>query len=145
MKDKAFVIKTEKNGMAQVKVTPSIPCQKCRAKDLCVGAKQHNGLLRVKNQINAQEGDNVIIEIPDTYYNKNLIFLFTSLLLASLLGMTAGYLLSSFIPFSPQTTSVAGLFVSVVIAGVVLFRILRKKNNSDFFPVIINIQGGSHG
>ncbi len=139
MRDKGIVVKTEED-IAQVEVECFIEsCQKCSAKSLCIGQNQSRGLLKVRNPLRASAGDEVEIEIPDTKYSRALIFLFGSLLVASLLGLGLGSLLSPLLPFSSSVSSLLGLLLALVIAGFFLFRYFRAKNKASLYPVIIDI------
>lgn len=139
MKDKGLVVSI-KGDFAQVEVTCLIDsCQSCAARIFCKGENQSKGLLTVTNSLEASAGDEVEIEIPETKYSSSLILIFGSLLISSLLGMGAGYLLSPLLPLSPQATSFLGLFFALIIAGIILYRHFRKKNEGRLYPVITNI------
>lgn len=139
MKDKGWVVST-KNDLAQVEIVClTDSCQKCAARNICAGNNQSKGLLTVKNPLNANSGDEVEIEIPDTKYNMALILLFGSLLVASLLGMGIGYVLSPLFPLSSQEMSFFGLLLFLILAGIILWRHFHKKNNAHLYPVIIDI------
>lgn len=139
MKDKGRVVST-KNDLAQIEVSClTDSCQKCSARNICAGNNQSKGLLTVKNPLNANSGDEVEIEIPDTKYNMALILLFGSLLVASLLGMGVGYVLSPLFPLSSQEMSFFGLLLFLILAGIILWRHFHKKNNTPLYPVIIDI------
>jgi positive regulator of sigma E activity len=147
MKDKGLVVST-KDDLAQVEVQCLIEsCGSCSAKSLCTGQDKAKGLLAVKNPLKACAGDRVAIEIPETKYNQVLILLFGSLLIAALLGMGAGYLLSSFLPLSSSAASLLGLLLAVIGAGGILYRHFRRKFKDQLYPVIINIlkKGAFHG
>jgi len=139
MKDKGWVVST-KDNLAQIEVVClTDSCQKCSAHNICAGNNQSKGLLTVKNPLNASSGDEVEIEIPDTKYNIALILLFGSLLVASLLGMGVGYVLSPLFPLSSQETSFFGLLLFLILAGIILWRHFQKKNKAHLYPVIIDI------
>lgn len=139
MKDKGWVVST-KNDLAQIEVAClTDSCQKCAARNICAGNNQSKGLLSVKNPLNANSGDEVEIEIPDTKYNMALILLFGSLLIASLLGMGVGYALSPLFPLSSQEMSFFGMLLFLILAGIILWRHFHKKNNAHLYPVIIDI------
>ncbi len=147
MKDKGLVVAT-KNDLAQVEVQCLIEsCGNCSAKSLCTGRDKSKGLLEVQNPLNACTGDEVEIEIPESKYNQLLILLFGILLIAALVGMGAGYLLSPLVPLSSSAAGLLGLVLAVVGTGLVLFRYFRKKNKMYMYPVIINIlkKGDCHG
>jgi positive regulator of sigma E activity len=146
MTDNGTVISTN-DGFAQVKVECLLPCDDCRAHSLCIGNKQTQGQLSVKNPLQAHPGDEVLIEIPEEQYSRALIVLFGLLLLGSLMGMITGYFLSGITPFSSSEASFMGLASGLFIAGYWLFRYFQKKNQSTLYPIIINIirKGDYHG
>jgi len=147
MRDKGLVINT-KEDLAQVEVFCFIEsCHKCSARSLCIGQDQSKGILSVKNPLKATPGDEVNIEIPDSKYNKALILLFSSLLLASLLGMGAGYFLSPLLLLSSSAGSLLGLLFALTAAVIILFRYFQKNNKNFLYPVIISIikKGDHHG
>lgn len=138
MTDNGLVISTE-NDRAEVQVECFEGCHDCRARDLCIGNKQTNGRLSVKNPIHAQPGDEVAIRIPEDSYSRALILFFGVLLAAALLGMGGGYLLAAITGFPSYTSSFIGLACGLAIGSVVLAYIFRKKNKEQLYPVIIDI------
>lgn len=139
MKDSGLVVKTSEN-FADVEVQCLVEaCRKCSAKSLCSGSTPSKGLLKAKNPLKASSGDRVEIEIPEKDYNKALIFVFATLLLASLLGIAVGHLSSLFMPVSSQEASILGIIIALLLGGGWLFRCFRKKNKDSFYPIIINI------
>jgi len=139
MRDKGLVVST-KDDMAQVEVQCFTElCQKCSAQSLCIGQNQSKGLLMVRNPLRASPGDEVEVEVPDTKYSRYLILLFGSLLLASLVGLGLGSLLSPLLPLSSSAASLLGLLSALVIAGIFLSRYFRAKNKESLYPVIIDI------
>jgi positive regulator of sigma E activity len=139
MRDKGLVVST-KEDMAQVEVQCfSELCKKCSARSLCIGQNQSKGLLLSKNPLRAYPGDEVEVEIPDTKYSKSLILLFGSLLVASLLGIGLGSLLSPLLALSSSGASLVGLLSALLIAGFFLSRYFRAKNKESLYPVIIDI------
>ncbi len=145
MRDKGIVVTTEED-MAQVEVQCFIEsCQNCSARSLCIGQNQSKGLLTARNPLRAYPGDEVEIEIPDTKYSRALILLFGSLLVASLLGIGLGSLLSPLLPFTSSVSGLLGLLFALIIAGIVLFRYFRANNKASLYPVIINIMKKGEG
>ena len=146
MTDSGKVIKA-RNSFADVEVRCLTACHSCSAKILCIGQGQATGLLTVKNPLNAQSGDTVLLEIPDPMYSKSLILVFGTLLLAVLSGLIGGHVLSPLLPLSSPAASILGLFIGLLISGLWLFRYFRKKNNDKLLPVITKIidNGGPHG
>lgn len=147
MKDRGRVIATA-NDLAQVEIECFIDsCGSCAARSLCTGKDKSKGLLEVRNPLHACAGDEVEIDVPETKYNRALILLFGTLLIAALLGMAVGYFLSSILPLSPSAASFLGLLLAVFGAGLFLFRHFRQKKRIHLYPVIINIlkKGDCHG
>lgn len=147
MRDKGLVVNI-KEDMAQVEVQCFTDlCQKCSAKSLCIGQNQSKGLLIVRNPLRASPGDEVEVEVPDTKYSRYLILLFGSLLVASLVGIGLGSLLSPFLPIPSSAASLLGLVSALIIAGVFLSRYFQAKNKASIYPVIIGIikKGGRNG
>ena len=144
MKDNGIVLSTEK-GIARVEVNCLSACDTCAARILCLKKDQERGLLSVRNALRASPGDAVIIDVPETVYSKTLIWLFSVLLGGCLLGMAAGYLVSTLLPFRPSESSLIGLLLGVLTAGLWLSRRFRKMNTTGLYPVIIEITGkGEH-
>ncbi len=146
MQDSGLVI-SARNKLAEVEVQCFTACQNCAAQNLCIGQSQSKGLLSAKNPIHAQPGNSVSLEIPETQYNKSLILLFGTFLLAALLGMAAGHFSAALFSLPTPATSILGLFLGLFVSGFWLFRFFRNKNNDRLFPVITSIinEGGHHG
>jgi positive regulator of sigma E activity len=139
MRDKGLVINTNKD-MAQVELQCLIEsCRGCAARGLCTGQGQSKSLLTVRNPVDASPGDEVEVEIPETQYSRALIILFGSLLIASLLGLGLGSLLSPLLALSSSVSSLLGVLVALIIAGAVLSRYFRAKNKASFYPLIIAV------
>ena len=138
MKDNGIVLSTEKD-IARVEVNCLSACDTCAASSLCLKKDQKRGLLSVRNTLRASPGDAVIIDVPDTVYSKTLIWLFSVLLGGCLLGMALGYLVSGLFPFGPSESSLIGLLLGVLSAGLWLSRRFRKMNTAGLYPVIIEI------
>jgi positive regulator of sigma E activity len=136
--DSGLVLAVERN-LATVEVSCFEGCDHCAARSLCIGHKQTQGRLSVKNSLGAQPGDEVIIEIPESYYSKALALLFAGLLIAMLAGMGGGYLLSFLLPFPSLSTSISGLGAGLIIGGFGLYWIFRKQNEQQLYPEIIDI------
>lgn len=138
MTDNGRVI-TSENDLAEVEVDCFEGCHDCSARSLCIGNKQNKGRLSVKNPLHAMPGDEVKIRIPEARYNQALIQLFGGLLCALLLGMGCGYAFSLIFSVPPSFASFAGLVGGLLIGGIVLFRVFRRKNKEYLYPVIIDI------
>lgn len=139
MKDRGLVIKTS-SDFAEVEVQCLVEsCQKCSARSLCSGLNQSKGLLKVKNPLKASPGDRVEVEIPEKIYNKVLIFVFSTLIFALLLGISVGHFSSIVLSVSTQEASLLGIILALLLAAGGLFRYFRKKNKDILYPVITDI------
>jgi len=138
MTDNGLVIAAEKD-LAEVEVVCFEGCHDCTARSLCIGNKQNKGRLSVKNPLHALPGDEVKIQIPEDRYSRALILLFGGLLVAALLGMGGGHLLALVFSLSSYLARFIGLAAGLVIGGLVLTRIFRRKNKEHLYPVIIDI------
>ena len=139
MKDKGLVVSTQDN-FARVEVQCYIEsCHDCSARSLCVGQDKEKGMLVATNPLNAQPGDEVEVDIPETKYNQALILLFGVLLASAVLGMGAGYLLSLFVSLSSSVASFSGLLLGLLIAGGWLFRHFHKDRRFRLYPKITGI------
>ena len=146
MQDNGLVI-SARNKLAEVEVQCFTACQKCSAKNLCIGQSQSKGRLSAKNPIHALPGNTVSLDIPETQYNKSLILVFGTFLLAALLGMAVGHFSAALFSLPSPVSSILGLFLGLFVSGFWLFHFFRKKNNERLFPVITAIinKGGHHG
>jgi len=138
MTDSGLVITTRKN-IAEVEVNCFDGCHDCTARSLCIGNKQNKGRLSVKNPLDAMPGDKVKIQIPEDRYSQALIILFGGLLLALLLGMGGGYLMSLLFTFPSSLASFIGLAAGLIFGGLVLSQVFRRKNKEQLYPVIVDI------
>ncbi len=146
IKDNARVVSTDAD-LARVEVNCLSACEDCHARLLCAGNKQDNGLISALNPLNAAPGDRVLIEVPESRYNRALIFLFGTLLTAALIGMGAGYALSGVLRLSSSKAGAAGLILGLLLGGLGLFMSFPKKSRKYLYPVItaITAKGGCHG
>lgn len=139
MKDKGLVASTQED-LARVEVQCFIEsCHDCSARSLCLGQDKKKGLIVARNPLDAQAGDEVEVDIPESKFNQALILLFGTLLSAAILGMGAGYALSLFLSLSPSVASFLGLLLGVLIAGVWLFRYFHKSRRLRLYPKITRI------
>lgn len=138
MTDNGLVITTRKD-IAEVEVDCFEGCHDCTARSLCIGNKQNKGRLSVKNPLDAMPGDKVKIQIPEDRYSQALIILFGGLLLALLLGMGGGYLMSLLFTFPSSLASFIGLAAGLIFGGLVLSRVFRRKNKEQLYPMIVDI------
>lgn len=138
MTDNGLVISAARD-IAEVEVNCFDGCHECSASSLCIGNKKNKGRLSVKNPLHALPGDEVKIQIPEAQYSQALILLFGGLLLATLLGMGGGYMLSLFFSLSPSLASFVGIAAGLIIGGWILALIFQRKNKEQLYPVIIDI------
>jgi len=139
MKDSGLVIKATED-MAVVEVAClTEACHNCSARSICTGSSSSSGLLTAKNPLKAVPGDRVALEIPDSKYNRALIFIFSTLLLACLLGLGLGSLISLWLSLPAQRSSLIGLLVALLLAPFGLHRYFQKRNKSLFYPIITAI------
>lgn len=146
MTDSGIVVSTH-DDLAHVEVGCLDACGHCGARALCTGQESDKKLLHVKNPLRAHPGDRVAVDIPESSYSQALIKLFGTLLLASLLGMAAGYLVSPHVRMGLSSSSLAGLLVGLVLGVLFIMRTFRKKHGEALYPVISAIieKGGCHG
>jgi positive regulator of sigma E activity len=138
MTDSGMVISTDES-FAEVEVSCLEGCQGCAARSLCVGNKQNKGRLFAKNPLLAKPGDGVRIEIPEARYSPALILLFGGLLTAIITGLGIGYLTAILFSFPLLLACLAGLAIGLVLGGLILSSIFRRKNEEQLYPVIIEI------
>jgi positive regulator of sigma E activity len=146
MRDNGTVVLVQ-GPLAQVRVDCAQACQECSASSLCKGATRKEGILSVRNPINAHPGDEVVIDVPESRYNRVLIGMFAGLLTASLLGSLGGYGLSGPLDLDAALSAPIGFFVGLALAVPGLILYFRKNNNLHLYPAIIEItqKGERHG
>ena len=146
MKDNGIVISVQ-GDLAQIKVSCSDGCSDCSASSLCKGPSQGEGHIDARNPHNATPGDEVLIEIPETNYNRALILLFGTLLMASVGGAVAGFLLAHPLSLPSSLAGFFGFFVGLGAAIPVLIRYFHRANQENLYPIILDItkKGGCHG
>lgn len=139
MKDNGVVISLEKD-LAKVAVDCLSVCNDCSSRSLCSGKEDSKGILSAKNPLRACPGDEVSIEVPETSYNRALIVIFGTLLIASLVGMAGGSLLSQILSLSQSKAGIIGLFLGLILGGTMLALYFPKKNKEQLYPVITDIK-----
>jgi positive regulator of sigma E activity len=146
MRDTGVVVSTG-GGMARIRVNCLSGCEDCAAHHLCIGSTRKKGLLQVRNPLQAGPGDHVGIDIPESRYNRALIFIFGSLLGSALAGMALGWIAARFTGLTDAVTIPAGFFVGLAIVTGGLFRIFRTSRTSHLYPSIVEIipKGVTHG
>ncbi|MBN1225067.1 MAG: SoxR reducing system RseC family protein [Candidatus Aminicenantes bacterium] len=138
MKDKGTVLTAEKD-FAQVQVNCLDACAECPAHSLCIKNTRSEGILSAKNPLQARPGDMVLIEIKDIDYSKALIHLFGILLAGCLLGLGAGYLISTWTSLASSLSGSLGVLFGILLAGSWLFHYFRHKKRENLYPVITAI------
>jgi len=146
MRDNAVVLSVEDN-LAWVKVSPQITCSECSARSLCAGQKDAAGRLAVRNPLRARPGDNVVIEVPETNYHRDLIRIFGLLLAGLVLGLAFGYIFRPLAGSGQAENGLLGLVVGLSLSGLSLFYYYRSRKRQPSYPMIVQIgnKGGSHG
>ncbi len=146
MRDSGLVISVQ-GDLAQIQVSCSDACSDCSASSLCKGPNQSKGLIEARNPHNAAPGDEVQIEIPETNYNRALILLFGTLLVASVGGAFAGILLAGTLSLPSSQAGFFGFILGLGAAIPWLVRYFRTANLKSLYPVILDItkKGGCHG
>jgi positive regulator of sigma E activity len=146
MKDNATVIRVE-DGLAWVKVTPKVACCKCSARALCSAKQDEEGKLAVRNPVDAHPGDEVEIDVPETDYSRALSGIFALLLIASLAGLTLGYLVAPLKSLAPGINGLIGLAAGLGLGGLAVHRRYGSATQEAGWPVIIAVlkKGGFHG
>ena len=146
MRDRGTVV-LARGPLAQVRVDCAQACHECSASSLCKGATREEGMLSVRNPLDAHPGDEVLIDVPEGRYNRALIVIFTGMLAASLLGALGGHGLSGPLGLDAALSAPVGFFAGLALAvpGLVLY--FRKKNERHLYPSIIDIiqKGERHG
>lgn len=138
MTDSGLVIATHKD-LAEVEVSCFESCHSCSARHLCIGNSQNKGRISVKNPMHAMPGDKVKIQIPETQYSRSLILLFGGLLLALLAGLGGGWMASVLLILPLFPASLIGFAAGLILGGLALVPIFRRKNENQLYPVIIDI------
>jgi positive regulator of sigma E activity len=146
MRDEGLVKKIE-GPYAEVLVQPREACHSCAARALCTVKESGQTLLRVLNPLAAKPGDLVEIEVPETTYSRQLIFIFGLLILVSLAGAILGTVLSTSLGLPASLAGVLGFFLGAGLASIIISKIFRRPKNC-VFPVIraiLNENGGIYG
>jgi len=146
MRDEALVKKID-GPYAEVLVQPREACHSCAARALCSVNESGEALLRVLNPLEAKPGDLVEIEVPETTYSRQLIFIFGLLILASMAGAILGTILSSWMGLSASLAGGLGFFLGAGLSSIVIWKIFRRPKRC-VFPVIraiLNENGGFYG
>jgi positive regulator of sigma E activity len=138
MKDNGIVIALQ-GPLAQVQVDCAQACQECSASSLCKGATQKEGLLSVRNPLNAVPGDTVLIQVPEERYHRILIKLFGGLLAAAVIGSGTGYGLAGPLPLEESLSALVGFFLGLGLAVPVVIHSLKKASADALYPSIIDI------
>jgi positive regulator of sigma E activity len=146
MRDRGTVVLAQ-GPLAQVRVDCARACHECSASSLCKGATREEGILSVRNPLDAHPGDEVLIDVPEGRYNRALIVMFAGLLASSLLGALGGHGLSGPLALDAALSAPIGFFggLGLAIPGLILY--FRKINKRHLYPSIIDItqKGERHG
>ena len=125
------------NGRASVRLGGTSGCTSCDAGRGC-GAGVFGRLLKRKpvtlqfeNRINAEQGQPVMVGIPETLFLRMIARLYLYPLLAGIAGAALGYYLSVLGGLSPVSSDMTTLMCGLAGGGAVL---LWNRNNSMEFP-----------
>ncbi len=146
MRDEALVKKIE-GPYAEVIVEPKEACHSCASRALCSISESGLSLLRVLNPLSAKPGDIVEIEIPEATYSRQLIFIFSLLILISVFGAALGTILSSRSGLSASLAGALGFFAGAGLASLIIWLIFRRPKKRVFPTIcaIIKSNGGFYG
>lgn len=138
MKDQGLVVAI-KNNFAQVHVETQEACCRCSARSVCASQKDGARLLLVRNPLQAEAGDTVIIDVPEINYYRKLTSVFGFLLGLSLLGLGLGCLTARLFSLPASLSSFLGLMAGLVLGGFLMVVFFRKQNQESLYPVITEI------
>ena len=120
-------------GMIQVRLGASSGCSACDAGKGC-GAGVFGRLLQrkpvvleFKNSLGTQEGQAVVVGLPETLFLALVMRLYFYPLLAGLFGAVAGHWLAGRAQFGPGLTDFSALAGSFVFAAWVVWRNRRRQ------------------
>lgn len=137
MRDEALVKKID-GPYAEVIVQPKEACHTCASRALCSFNTSGEAILRVLNPLAARPGDMVEIEIPEATYSRQLILIFSLLILISIIGAGIGTILSSWSGLPASLTGAIGFFAGAGLASLIIWQIFHRKKRT-VFPVICAI------
>lgn len=144
MIDQALVKRVD-GAFAEVLVQPKEACHACAARALCSFNESGQALLRVLNPIKAKPGDLVEIEVPEASYSRQLILIFSLLIVFSFSGALLGVIFSSFLGLLPNTSGAVGFFLGLSLAAFLIAKRYRQPKRI-LLPIIREIlnHGGSN-
>ena len=123
----ALVLETYDNNIAKVELQRSSSCEGC---SICSSGKPI--VLRALNNINAEKGDNVVIEVEEL--KKGLNFLVYAV---PLICLIIGYVIGDYFSKSISIENLGPIFSFVVFFIYIIFGILKLKKNNKIIANII--------
>ena len=118
------IVTSANPGTAQIKTIRSGACESCSSKKSCgTAGNQKEMIVTVKNTLNVQQGDHVVIglETRPILYLTFLLYVFPIILL--IIGALIGNFSAPLIDFNPSLFSI---FIGFIFFGAA-FVIIRKK------------------
>ena len=133
------IVTSANSGTAWIKTIRSGACESCSSRESCgTATNQKEMIVTVKNTLNVQQGDHVVIglETRPILYLTFLLYVFPILLL--IIGALIGNFSAPLIDLNPSLFS---MFIGFIFFGTA-FVIIRKKNktlseNSDYKPFLV--------
>ena len=123
----ALVVETYDNNIAKVELQRGASCEGC---SICSSGKPI--VLRALNNINANKGDRVIIEVEELKRGTNF-FSF----IVPLICLIVGYVIGDYFSKSISIENLGPIFSFVVFFIYIIFGILKLKNNNKIIANII--------
>ena len=124
--EQGIVEKIHKNN-ATIKVMRSSACKHCSSKDAC-NVSDKNVLIEVKNSLNAKEGDQVEVSVPEGTFIKLSLMVYMFPIFALLAGAFLGNYLSA-LWHTDQSATAAITGALFLIASFLCLKLYDKKKN----------------
>ena len=146
--EQGIVEKINRNT-AYVKVIKSSSCKHCSEKDSC-SVSNRNMIIEVKNSLNAKEGDQVEVSVPEGTFVKLSLMVYIFPIAALMIGALLGSFISARLKTDPSVTSVimGALFLALSFLGLKGFE-KKNKAGDKYFPrmtrIVISARGLQSG
>ena len=136
--EQGIVEKIHKNT-ATIKVMKSSACKHCSSKDLC-NVSDKNMLIEVKNSLNAKEGDQVEVSVPEGTFIKLSLMVYMFPIVALLTGAFLGNYLSA-LWHTDQSATAAITGALFLIASFLCLKLYdrKKKIGDKYYPRMTRI------
>ena len=128
------------NGKASIRLGGSSGCSSCDAGRGCGAGvfgrllKRKPVILELENKVSAQQGQPVMVGIPEALFLRMIARLYLYPLLAALAGAAFGYYLSVLVESGPLSSDMITLFCGITGGAAV---ILWNRSGSGEFPASI--------